>query len=104
MAVPLPCTATGPEVPAAAPPTEMPGPKLAVVVPEGKLVPTGIMVTLIVEPVPPEAGESVKLGCVTVNDTEFALWYPEPAKVIVYVPAAVPRGMVKFTTRFTPRP
>jgi hypothetical protein len=44
-AVPFGCTTTGPLAPAAAPPTEIPAPKFAVVSPEGNVVPEPVIVT-----------------------------------------------------------
>jgi hypothetical protein len=49
-------TVTGPNAPAAAPPTAMPGPKLATVLPWKKLVYSPVMVTCTCCPAPPEDG------------------------------------------------
>ena len=61
MAVPFGWTATGPNWFSGAPPTEIPGPNLAVV-PLGKVVLAPVIVTCNVKPVPPEAGLREKLG------------------------------------------
>src|SRR3954447_11959300 len=99
MAVPFGCTATGPNWPSGAPPTEMPGPKLAVV-PFGNVVFAPVMATCTVAPCTPELGVSAKLGGpVAVNSNVLVLEYPEPLTLTAYTPDVSPVGTTKFSVR-----
>jgi hypothetical protein len=77
-------TMTGPELPSAAPPTEMPGPKLACVLPWKKLLKVPVMVTVKLCPGCPELGFrlAIEAGGFTINVAVFALENLTPDAVL----------------------
>jgi hypothetical protein len=77
-------TVTGPNAPAAAPPTAMPGPKLATVLPWKKLVFSPVMVTCTCCPAPPEAGltEATEAEALRVTCALFPLMNVTPLSAV----------------------
>src|ERR671913_475753 len=88
MAVPFGCTTTGPAVFAAAPPTDIPGPKFAVV-PTGKTVFEPVIVTCTTAPWAPVVGASENDGGPRISTVRLLLLViPGPETVSVYSPGA----------------